>query len=201
MYATVHQIDELPGPHDTSWADDVLAALRALATPAGALVSRPIGPGPGSDVALWDDAADASAAGGGVGRAGSVSVGPSPTYEIDLRKNGTSAGRPAHYLQLIRFDGPRSAEWLAASLRSGEERIWPAVRDLPGLVEVVGGTAADGSTFSAGTAESVEAFEEMGKAIYRTELLPWEDPADLTGPDSFEITRLVHADLPVGADR
>ena len=34
-----------------------------------------------------------------------------------------------------------------------------------------------------------------------TELLPGEDPAYLTGPDTFAVLRLLHADLPVGATR
>jgi len=200
MHATLHQIDGIPAPQDTSWVDDVLTCLRARATPAGALVTRPLGSGPGAVIAFWDNSADAAAASGGFG-SGSISVGPSQAYEVDVRKGGMSAATPPRFLQLLRFDGPRSPEWLAAYRRSGEERIWPAVRDLPGLVDHVGGTAADGACFSAGSAESVEAFESAERAIFSTELLPWEEPANLTGPDSFVIMRLMHADVPVGADR
>jgi hypothetical protein len=32
-----------------------------------------------------------------------------------------------------------------------------------------------------------------------TGLLPWEDPADMVGPDSLTVLRLLHADLPAGA--
>jgi len=199
MHATVHTIDGIPGPQDTSWVDEVLTALRAAATPAGALITRPLGPGPGCVIALWDDATAAAAATAGFGT-GSVTVGPSRSYEIESRRVGVSI-EPARYLQLLVFEGPRSPEWSAAYARAGEQRIWPAVRDLHGLVEHVGGTAADGAVFSATLAQSVEALEASGGAIMSTELLPGEDPAHLTGPDSFSILRLLHADLPVGASR
>lgn len=200
MHATIHTIDGIPGPQDTSWVDEVLTALRAAATPAGALITRPLGPGPGYVIALWDNAAAAAAVTAGFGSTGSVTVGPSRSYEVESRRAGVSI-EPAHYLQMLVFEGPRSPEWSAAYARAGEQRIWPAVRDLPGLVEHVGGTAADGAVFSATLAQSVDALEASTGAIMSTELLPGEDPAHLAGPDSFTILRLLHADLPVGASR
>jgi hypothetical protein len=198
MHATVHTIDGIPGPQDTSWVDGVLAALRCRGVPAGALIAAPTGIGAGTVVALWDDEADAGTAPSG--SAGQVTLGPGRRYEVDLRKAGVSSG-PARYLQLLTFDGPRSAEWTAAYVRAGEHRIWPATKDTAGVVEVLGGRAADGGRVNAVTAESVEALEELAKAVLSTELLPGEDPAQLTGPDSLVVLRLLHADLPVGADR
>jgi hypothetical protein len=200
MHATLHQIDGNPGPQDTSWVDEVLRALNAVAPPAGALVMRPLVPGPCFLLALWDDAADTAAAAPGLGATGAVTVGPGKTYEIDWRKAGMLT-RPARYLQLLTFDGPRSPEWTAAYARAGAQRIEPAVRDIPGLVEHIGGRAADGSCFSAALAESVETLEACAVAIMSTELLPGEDPVHLTGPDSVTILRLLHADLPVGTSR
>jgi hypothetical protein len=198
MHATVHTIDGIPGPQDTSWVDEVLTALRAGGVPAGALVCAPMGIGPGTALALWDDERDAAAAPSG--QAGAVTLGSGRAYEVDFRKAGVGTG-PARYLQLVAFDGPRGADWSAAYQRAGEDRLWPATRHLSGLVEVLGGHAGDGARFAATAAESVEALEAAGIAIMSTELLPGEDPAQLTGPDSFAILRLLHADLPVGADR
>jgi len=194
MYATLHRIDGIPGPHDSRWVDEVLDLLRSTAVPAGALIAVPMGTGPGTVVALWDDeAADAS------GTAGPVTLGPGRRYEVDLHRAGVASG-PARYLQLLTFDGPRSADWSAAYDRSGE-RIWPAVHGAAGVVEVVGGKAADGGRFNAAAAESVEALEAAATAVLSTELLPGEDPAQLTGPDAAVVLRLLHADLPAGATR
>ena len=200
MHATVHPIEGIPGPQETAWVDEVLSTLRSRATPAGTLVARPLGPGAGTAVALWDDETDAAAATDRFGPAGGVTLGAGQPYEITLRKAGTS-GQPARYLQLVTFAGPRDPEWSAAFDRADEERVWPAVRDLPGTIEVLGGTAADAGRFIATLAESVEALEDIGAAIMSTELLPGEDPAYLTGPDTFAVLRLLHADLPVGATR
>jgi hypothetical protein len=198
MHATVHSIDGIPGPQDTSWVDAVLTALRSRGVPAGALVAAPMGIGPGTVVALWDDGTDAATAPSGP--AGSVTLSPGRAYEVDVRKAGVGTG-PARYLQLLTFDGPHDADWSAAYDRAGEHRVWPAVRDVPGIVEFVGGRARDGARFGATAAESVEALEASAAAIMSTELLPGEDPAHLTGPDSLAVLRLLHADLPVGADR
>jgi hypothetical protein len=198
MYATVHAIADTPGPQDISWVDAVLAALRARAVPAGALVAAPMDLGPGTVVALWDDEADAAAAPSGP--AGPVTLGPGRRYQVDLRKAGAGPG-PARYLQLLTFDGPRDAAWSAAYDRAGEERIWPSARDCAGVVEVLGGRTADGGRVNAVAAASVEALEDVARAILSTPLLPGEDPAQLTGPDAMAIQRLLHADLPVGADR
>ena len=54
MQATVHPIDGVPGPQDNSWVD---AVLTHLGTPAGALVARPLGVGPGAVVAFGPTAA------------------------------------------------------------------------------------------------------------------------------------------------
>lgn len=198
MHATVHTVEGIPGPQDRSWVDEVLTALHSRGVPAGALVAAPLGLGPGTAIALWEDETDAAAAAGGP--AGSVRIGPGRPYEVTVRKAGVGTG-PARYLQLLTFDGPRSADWSAAFDRAGEHRVWPAVRDVPGIVEFLGGLAADGGRLAVTAAESADALEAAATAVLSSELLPGEDPANLTGPDSVAVLRLLHADLPVGADR
>lgn len=198
MYATVHPLQGMPGPQDTGWVDPLLTLLRSRAIPAGALVAVPMGTGAGTVIALWDDEQDAAAAPSGA--AGTVILGPGRPYEVVLRKAGVGSG-PARYVQLVTFDGPRSAEWSAAFDRAGRDRVWPATRDAAGLVEVLGCRAADGGRVSAAAAESTEALEDVTRTVLSTPLLPGEDPADLTGPDSVAVLRLLHADLPVGANR
>lgn len=195
MYATVHRLDGVPGPQDDTWDDAVLTALGTGTVPAGTLVARPVGVGPGLAVALWREAPGAVAP----GDAGRVTVGAGTAYRIDLHRAGPSAG-PARYLQVTTFSD-RDEDWCAAFDRSGEERIWPAVKDIPGLVAGLAGSTPDGDRIALTLADSVEALESAAAAIMSTELLPWEDPAHMTGPDGLAILRLLHADLPVGADR
>ncbi len=197
MHASVHPVDGVPGPHDNSWADPVLTALGARAVPAGALVARPMGLGSGLVVALWADAADAAAATPGLGSAGPVTVGPGPAYRIAAHRAGRSTG-PARFLQVVTFRG-RSERWGQAFDRADEERIWPAVRDLPGLVASLTGAGPDGARVVVTATDSIEQLHAGAAAILSTTLLPWEDPADLTGPDDVAVLWLVHAHLPTAA--
>ena len=184
MQATLHELDGVPGPQDNSWVDAVLAHLDH---PAGTLIARPLSLGPGVLVVFGP----ATTAGF---TAGPVTAGPGTTYEIVARHTG--AGSRPHYLQLITFDGPRSPEWCAAFDRSGEERLWPAVRDVPGLVGDLTGSTSDGGRLVLTLAESVETLEAGAISALSTELLPWEKPEHLTGPDGAMLLRLLHADVP-----
>jgi hypothetical protein len=185
MNLTVHPVDRIPGPQDTRWVDAVLSTLRS---PAGALVAAPLGIGPGALVTFRTGAADPAGF-----AAGDVTVGPGIPYEIEDHRGGPAAG-PARFLQLTTFSG-RDPDWCAAFDRSGPERVWPAVQDLPGLVGVVTGSAPGGRVVLTLT-DSVEALEAGAAAILSTELRPWEDPAHLTGPDALAVLRLRHADVP-----
>ncbi|MEP6798530.1 MAG: hypothetical protein ABI890_10295 [Lapillicoccus sp.] len=111
---------------------------------------------------------------------------------------GTDPG-PARFVQLTRFEGPRSAEWVEAEERATRERVWPAVQGVPGFVAAFRCRAVDGDTLSIVLATSVEALQEGGRRIRATELLPGEDPAMLTGPDRVEILQLHHIELPQSA--
>jgi hypothetical protein len=191
MQATVHLVDGVPGPQDNSWVDAVIAHLDATSHPsAGALVGRPIGLGPGAVVAFGR----ADPAGF---TAGAVTAGPGTAYEIVRQRTGRGTG-PARYLQLTTFTG-RSPQWCAAFDRASEERIWPAVRNLPGLVDVLAGSTSDGGRVALTLAESVETLEAGAAAILSTELLPWEKPEHMTGPDGIAVLRLLHADVPAAA--
>lgn len=191
MNITVHSIDGIPGPQDTRWVDAVLSTLRA---PAGVLVAAPLGIEPGALIVFRTDAPEPA----GFTAAG-VTVGPGTTYEVDAFRAGLST-RPARFMQLTTFTG-RGREWCAAFDRSGDERHWPAVKDLPGLVGVVTGSAPGGGRVAIPLADSVDSLEAVAAAILSSAPLPWEDPAHFTGPDALAVLRLRHADLPVGADR
>lgn len=108
---------------------------------------------------------------------------------------GTDPG-PARFVQLTRFEGPRSPEWVAAEERANHERVWPAVQAVPGFVAALRCRAVDGDTLSVVLATSVGGPAGGGRRIMATQLLPGEDPAMLTGPDRIDLLQLEHIELP-----
>jgi hypothetical protein len=125
----------------------------------------------------------------------------SGSYEVVAVQDGVAAGQPPSYAQLTWFDGPRSAEQVAADDRAGRERIWPAVRAVDGSVGAWILRADGLGMLVLGLAISVGTLEEVQRAIMGTELLPGEDPALLTGPDRQDIHRVLFAELPVLAGK
>lgn len=91
------------------------------------------------------------------------------------------------HAQLTYFDGPRTAEQLAAADFGTENRVKPAVARVDGIQRVYVLRAHDGSEVVVVLADSEDALMSAQKAIVATELLPDEDPALLTGPDRVEL--------------
>lgn len=100
------------------------------------------------------------------------------------------------FAQLTWLDGPRSAEQVEALHRAGRERIWPAVRELAGGVEALNATSADGAIVVISFTASLQAVDDAQRAIMSTTLLPWEDPALLSGPERIQIARVLAHSLP-----
>lgn len=142
---------------------------RSLADPGG----RPV-----LEVSVWPDESSARATGDEV-------------WSVVAHHLGRSVGLPPTTAQLVRFDGPRDAAAVAASRRAGEERIWPAVRDLDGLVDTWVLVQPDGAELVLSFATSAEHFARAGERIMSTALLPGEDPALLPGPDRVEVLQVV----------
>ena len=160
MHATVST------PRATSSTDEPQPVLRRrLADPAG----RPV-----LEVCLWPDEQQARATGDEV-------------WEVFAHHLGRSVGREPSVAQVVRFDGPRGAAAVAASRRAGDERIWPAVRDLDGLVETLVLEQPGGAELVLSFATSADHFARAGERIMATTLLPGEDPALLSGPDRIEV--------------
>jgi hypothetical protein len=91
------------------------------------------------------------------------------------------------YAQLTYFDGPRSAEQVAAADFAARERIRPAVSELAHHFRVYVLRREDGAQVVISIADSREALADAQKAILSTELLPGEDPALLPGPGRIEL--------------
>lgn len=203
MFATLHEVTGVPGPLDESWADELAAAARVAGPATGVLVARRFAVGEGTLLAFWPTTEDADRAVSSLaGQAPTTSgrglvLGAGGRFEVTTRRTPGSPGAAGfRYTQLTTFRGPRDETWVAAVNRADEERIWPAVRDVPGLLGALVLCAADGGRVVVTLTESVEACEEATRRLLSTQLLPWEDPALLTGPDQVDIQRLLVADLP-----
>ena len=162
MHATVSST-----PATTGSEEPVLR--RRLADPAG---------NPALEVCLWPDEPRARATGAEV-------------WEVFAHLLGRSVGAQPVVAQLASFDGPRDTASVAASRRAGLERLWPAVRDLEGLVDAFVLERPDGAELHLSFATSVEYFAHAGERIMATSLLPGEDPALLGGPDRIEVLHVV----------
>jgi hypothetical protein len=101
------------------------------------------------------------------------------------------------YAQVVRFDGPRSPELVAANERAGRERLTPAVLADPDVVAAHVATyilrAPDGGELVVIISDTEAALDRGSAIIQSTELLPGEDPALLTEPDHIGRYAVVHA--------
>jgi hypothetical protein len=100
------------------------------------------------------------------------------------------------YAQAVLFDGPRSAELVAANERAGLERIDPAVSAHPDLMAELIATIVmrrpDGGELVVTITETEVALDRINEVIMSTDLLPGEDPALLTEPDRIDRYEVLH---------
>jgi hypothetical protein len=166
-----------------------LADLSAAGQPGllSSLSLRQLGGPAAVRLTLWDT--EASAAGCPAPDAGQV---PPATelYQVTDTAEGPAAAQVPTYARLLCFDGPRAPEQAAAEDLAGRQRIWPAIRDLSGLVGVYALRGRDLSSVVVTLATSVETLDAAQRAVMATELTPGEDPALLAGPDRVEIHRV-----------
>ena len=133
---------------------------------------------------LWDTEADAAAF---AGQYAELAALPGQIYQVVDAAAGPAATQAPAYARLMYFDGPRAPEQAAAEDRAGRQRIWPAIRDLSGLVGVYVLRGRDLGSVVITLTTSAETLDAAARAVMSTELLPGEDPALLPGPDRIEI--------------
>jgi hypothetical protein len=114
------------------------------------------------------------------------------------------------HVQIMLFDGPRSAEAVEASTRASRERVAPLIESDPELrTRLLGafhGLGPDGAECVVVLAHDASALDALQRLVMTSELLPGEDPALLSGPsrvDRFAASDVFGplAGLLTGADR
>lgn len=171
MYATLHSASTPPDP-------------RTAAGAAGTVVlAAPDGPG-GTLVALWTD--PPPAAGADDGR----------VFRVTDVFSGPAAGRRPLYAQVTRLGADGDPARADAAEHGGRDRIWPAVRDVEGIVEVLALRSDDSRVVVVGLATDRETHVAVQRRLAATPLLPDEDPALLPGADRVDVVRVLSADLP-----
>lgn len=194
MHATVHFFRRSVAGETPGWAPALADRLYAD-RPAGFCVLAELGGREAAALSFWPTRADADRAAGR-----SIDGGPVPldvtVAEVVESYPGTAAGEDPVVAQLTVFDGPRSEAQAEAAGRAGRDRLWPATRDIPGVVGVHVLRDEDNGAVVLGLATGVEVLEAAQRAVLTTELLPGEDPALLSDPDRVQVHRVLAVRLP-----
>jgi hypothetical protein len=188
VYATIHQFaGPLGGSPDLRAIADV--CLPAGSSPAGTIALGPGDaagdPGTGTLVALWADEAGADATG-------------SPVFSVSDRMQGRASGRRPLFAQVTWLNGDGGKVRADAAEHGGRHRIWPAVEDIDGIVEVLALRGRDHRVVVVALATAAETHEQVQRRVMATELLPDEDPALLPGADRVDLARVLAAEIPTG---
>ena len=174
MYATIHAVAEAATATATSGDGDPLGTV---------VLADPDGPG-GTLLALWPDAV--SAARTGAGR----------VYRVSDVMRGPAAGRRPMFAQVTWLNGDGDRARADAAEHGGRDRIWPAVRDVEGIVEVLALRSDDDRIVVVGLTTDRETHAVVQRTVMATSLLPDEDPALLPGADRIDLVRVLSAELP-----
>jgi hypothetical protein len=175
MYATIHPFTASAEPR---------SAVAGGADPVGTVVlASPDGDG-GTLLALWPDADSAA-------RTGADRV-----YRVSDEMRGRAAGRRPMFAQVTWLNGDGDRARADAAEHGGRHRIWPAVREIEGIVEVLALRSEDDRIVVVGMATGRETHDEVQRTIMATPLLPDEDRAQLPGPDRVDLVRVLAAELP-----
>jgi hypothetical protein len=195
MHATIHQFRRSVAEESPAWAAALAEDLHSGAA-AGTCTLAEFSGMTGAVVAFWPTA-DAAADALDRRTGGSTVWLDASVYEVAATYLGVAAGEPARFAQRTCLDGPRSQAQADAAERAGRERLWPAARDVPGIIAVHELRDAQNGVVILALSTDLETHEEVQRAIFATQLLPGEDPALLAEPDRIHLDRVLSADLPV----
>jgi hypothetical protein len=198
MYAHM----DLPGGHGHAGDGPALAGINSSLTSQpgllGAITFRQFAGSAGVCLTLWDTEADAAAF---AGRYAELAALPGEIYQVVDAGAGPAAAQAPAYARLMYVDGPRAPEQAAAEDLAGRQRIWPAIRNLSGLVGTYVLRGRDLGSVVLTLTTSAETLDAIARAVMSTELLPGEDPALLPGPDRIEIHHVTGYHRPAAASK
>jgi hypothetical protein len=195
MYAHVEQVNSQPGPGGRDTADltakvagqrGLLGCINLQQPPRSAEVR----------LTLWDTENNAV---GFMATRARFGAPAGAIYKIGEYEQGPAAARTATHARLLYFDGPRTPEQVAAADFGGRQRIWPAIRDLSGLVSVYLLRGHDLGWIVVTFATSIDTLDAAQRAVMAADLLPGEDRALLPGPDRIEIHNVTGYQVPAAA--
>ena len=193
MYAHIDR----PSSHGHAEDDPGPAGLNSSSTSQpgllGAITFRQFAGPAGVRLTLWDTEADAAAF---AGQYAELAALPGQIYQVIDAAAGPAATQAPAYARFMYFDGPRAPEQAAAEDLAGRQRIWPAIRNLSGLVAIYVLRGRDLGSVVITLTTSAESLDAAARAVMSTELLPGEDPALLPGPDRIEIHHVTGYHLP-----
>ena len=180
MYAHVEQVNSQPG----GGTADLSAGVAGQRGQRGCVNLRQLA-GPATvRLTLWDTEDNATGFMAARTRFGTPA---GAVYKVGEYERGPAAADAATHARLLYFDGPRTPEQVAAADAGGRQRIWPAIRDLGGLVSVYLLRGPDLGWIVVTFATSVDTLDTAQRTVLATDLLPGEDRALLPGPDRIEI--------------
>lgn len=190
MHATIHRFRRWPDEDAGTWARGLLAGLGGDGQEEACVLGRLDG-GDGALLVLWRSAADAAAA--RMPDAGFLTA--AGGYELVARSAGAAAGSVPAFAQVLWFPGGDAAR-ADAAVRAGRERIEPAVRRVDGVVATYVLRGADDALVVVTLVTSLEVLDDIRRAVFTTDLLPWEDPAMVSDPQRVDVDRVLHARIP-----
>ncbi|HLM04085.1 MAG TPA: hypothetical protein VK402_02715 [Blastococcus sp.] len=198
MYATIHRFRRWPDEESEEWATELLSRLTDGTEPLGACVLGRLDGMDGAVFALWEDQAGAAQAAGWTGEGARwLDASAFAVLETDA---GTASGTPPRFAQLAWLDTAGDAARADTALRSGRERISPAVRDVEGVVGTYVLRSEDHRMVVVTLVTSVETPDALRAAIFATRLLPWEDPEQLVDVERLDVDRVLVARMPAPAE-
>ncbi len=187
MHATIHRFRRWPDEDAGAWARGLLAGLGGDGQEEACVLGRLDG-GDGTLLVLWPSAADAAAA--RMSEPGFLTA--AGNYELVERSTGPAAGSVPAFAQVMWFRGGDTGRTDVA-VRAGRERIEPAVRRVDGLVATYVLRGADDALVVVTLVTALEVLDDIRRAVFATDLLPWEDPALVGNPDRVDVDRVLHA--------
>jgi hypothetical protein len=184
MYAYVEQINSQPGHGFGGDTADLSARVADQRGLLGCINLQQLAGPTAVRLTLWDTEDNAAQFMGTRARFGSPA---GALCNVGEYEQGPAGAHAATHARLLYFDGPRTPEQVMAADFGGRQRIWPAIRELAGLVSVYLLRGSDLGWIVVTLATSVGTLEAAQSAVMSADLLPGEDRALLPGPDRIEI--------------